>query len=152
MAPTQEAIFEDHSVSRQRETTSPDWRGNNRTMSEPPNILLITTDEERANLPRPPGYCLPARERVAERGVRFANYYTASSQCSSARSVIYSGRHVPITRIYDNDNFPYSEPLDPTLGTPGDAGHTWGRCSGRRECWPQIMRGRRVSTRSWLVG
>jgi arylsulfatase len=84
-----------------------------------PNILLITTDEERANLPRPPGYALPARERVAERGVCFDNYYTASAQCSSARSVIYTGRHVPVTRIYDNDNFPYIEPLDPALGTLG---------------------------------
>jgi arylsulfatase A-like enzyme len=84
-----------------------------------PNILLITTDEERANLPRPPGFVLPARERIAERGVSFANYYTASAQCSSARSVIYTGRHVPITRIYDNDNFPYIEPLDPALGTLG---------------------------------
>jgi arylsulfatase len=86
---------------------------------ERPNILLITTDEERANLPRPPGYVLPARERIAARGVRFSNYYTASAQCSSARSVIYTGRHVPITRIYDNDNFPYIEPLDPSLGTLG---------------------------------
>ncbi|HVM64654.1 MAG TPA: sulfatase-like hydrolase/transferase [Acidimicrobiales bacterium] len=83
------------------------------------NILLITTDEERANLPRPPGYTLPARERLAERGIRFDNYYTASAQCSSARSVIYTGRHVPVTRIYDNDNFPYIQPLDPALGTLG---------------------------------
>lgn len=84
-----------------------------------PNILFITTDEERANLPSPPGYILPGRERIAERGTRFANYYTASAQCSSARSVIYTGRHVPITAIYDNDNFPYIEPLDPALGTLG---------------------------------
>jgi arylsulfatase len=47
-------------------------------MPRRPNILLITTDEERANIPRPNGYVLPARERVAERGVRFANYYTAA--------------------------------------------------------------------------
>lgn len=84
-----------------------------------PNILLITTDEERSNVPCPPGFLLPARDRVAARGVRFTNYYTASAQCSSARSVIYTGRHVPITRIYDNDNFPYVEALDPGLGTVG---------------------------------
>jgi arylsulfatase A-like enzyme len=88
-------------------------------MHQRPNILLITTDEERFNLPDAPGYLLPARERMRERGVEFANYYTASAQCSSARSVIYTGRHVPITRIYDNDNFPYIEPLDPALGTLG---------------------------------
>ena len=88
-------------------------------MPQQPNILLITTDEERFNLPGAPGYFLPGRERIRQRGVEFANYYTASAQCSSARSVIYTGRHVPITRIYDNDNFPYIEPLDPALGTLG---------------------------------
>ncbi len=88
-------------------------------MARRPNILLITTDEERFRLPHTPGYSLPGRERIKRRGVEFANYYTASAQCSSARSVIYTGRHVPITRIYDNDNFPYIEPLDPALGTLG---------------------------------
>ncbi|HSU75332.1 MAG TPA: sulfatase-like hydrolase/transferase, partial [Terrabacter sp.] len=39
--------------------------------------------------------------------------------CSSSRSVMYTGRHVPITQIYDNDNMPYIRPLDPALGTLG---------------------------------
>ena len=34
-----------------------------------PNILLITTDEERARLPVAPGYSLPARERLGEAGL-----------------------------------------------------------------------------------
>ena len=38
---------------------------------------------------------------------------------SSSRSVIYTGRHVPVTEIYDNDNMPYIRPLDPELGTLG---------------------------------
>ncbi|MFF3446443.1 sulfatase-like hydrolase/transferase [Streptomyces sp. NPDC002667] len=84
-----------------------------------PNILLIVTDEERAVLPRAQGYALPARERIAARGVTFDRYYTASAQCSSARSVIYTGQHLPLTGIYDNDNMPYIRPLDPKLGTLG---------------------------------
>ena len=88
-------------------------------MPKPPNILLITTDEERFNLPTAPGYTLPGRDRIRDRGIEFSSYYTASAQCSSARSVIYTGRHVPVTHIYDNDNFPYIEPLDPALGTLG---------------------------------
>src|SRR5262249_16117383 len=36
-----------------------------------------------------------------------------------ARSVMYTGQHVPITQIYDNDNLPYVRPLDPELGTIG---------------------------------
>ena len=84
-----------------------------------PNILLITTDEERFRVPHPEGFVLPARERIAESGVTFERYYAASTQCSSARSVMYTGRHVPVTEIYDNDNLPYVRPLDPTLGTLG---------------------------------
>jgi arylsulfatase len=84
-----------------------------------PNILLITTDEERFSLPRPDGFSLPARERLAARGVSFAGYYAASAMCSSSRSVIYTGQHLPITQIYDNDNMPYVRPLDPQLGTLG---------------------------------
>ncbi|MFJ6048095.1 sulfatase-like hydrolase/transferase [Streptomyces sp. NPDC092307] len=88
-------------------------------MARRPNILLIVTDEERAVLPRAQGYSLPARERIAARGVTFDRYYTASAQCSSARSVIYTGQHLPLTEIYDNDNMPYIRPLDPSLGTLG---------------------------------
>lgn len=84
-----------------------------------PNILLITSDEERYALPQPTGFGLPARERLHERGVTFDRYYVASAQCSSSRSVIYTGRHMPITEIYDNDNMPYIRPLDPALGTLG---------------------------------
>ena len=83
------------------------------------NILLITTDEERFHLPRPAGFALPARERVAASGTTFERYYAASTQCSSARSVMYSGQHVPITQIYDNDTMPYVRALDPALGTLG---------------------------------
>jgi arylsulfatase len=83
------------------------------------NILLITTDEERFRIPRPPGFSLPARDRVAESAMTFERYYAASTQCSSARSVMYTGQHVPITQIYDNDTLPYVRPLDPGLGTVG---------------------------------
>lgn len=88
-------------------------------MGRGPNILLITTDEERFNIPRPAGFSLPARERIAEAGTTFERFYAASTQCSSARSVMYTGQHVPLTQIYDNDNMPYVRPLDPGLGTIG---------------------------------
>jgi arylsulfatase A-like enzyme len=84
-----------------------------------PNILLVVTDEERYRFPHPAGFSLPARERVAAGGTSFDNYYVASAMCSSSRSVLYTGRHVPITEIYDNDNMPYVRALDPGLGTIG---------------------------------
>ncbi len=84
-----------------------------------PNILLLVSDEERVKIPRPSGYRLPAHERLAELGTSFSNYYAASAMCSSSRSVIYTGQHMPITEIHDNDNMPYVDPLDPSLGTIG---------------------------------
>jgi len=87
--------------------------------SSRPNILLIVTDEERQRIPHPAGFSLPARERLAEQGVSFDNYYVASAMCSSSRSVLYTGQHVVHTEIYDNDNMPYVRPLDPALGTIG---------------------------------
>jgi len=89
------------------------------TSNRPPNILLIVTDEERFALPRPTGFELPARERILARGTSFDCYYVNSAQCSSSRSVIYTGRHMPVTQIYDNDAMPYIRPLDPALGTLG---------------------------------
>lgn len=86
---------------------------------QPPNILLIVTDEERFTLPRPDGFELPGRDRIRRRGTSFSRYYVASAQCSSSRSVIYTGRHMPVTQVYDNDNMPYIRPLDPALGTLG---------------------------------
>jgi arylsulfatase len=90
-----------------------------RRAGRPPNVLLITSDEERYALPQPEGYVLPARLRLQERGVTFDSYYVASAQCSSSRSVIYTGQHMPLTEIFDNDNMPYIRPLDPALGTLG---------------------------------
>jgi arylsulfatase len=84
-----------------------------------PNVLLITTDEERYSLPQLEGFTLPARQWLQERGTTFDRYYVASAMCSSSRSVMYTGRHVPITKIYDNDNMPYIRPLDPELKTLG---------------------------------
>lgn len=96
-------------------------------MTRRPNILLITTDEERANVPQPAGFELPSRQRLIDRGTTFSNYYAASTMCTSSRAVVYTGRHMPDTGMYDNDTMPYIQPLDPSLGTIGtmlrDAGY-----------------------------
>ena len=84
-------------------------------MPSRPNILLIMTDEERYHLPRPAGFSLPARERLAARGVSFRDFHVTTGMCSPSRSVIYTGQHVPLTEVYDNSNFPYVHDLDPFL-------------------------------------
>jgi arylsulfatase A-like enzyme len=95
-------------------------RGSLAAKGRRPNVLLITTDEERAKLPRPAGYSLPARERIEDRGTTFDSYRVTTGMCSPSRSVMYSGQHTVKTGVTDNDNFPFIGGLPhdmPTLGT-----------------------------------
>lgn len=123
-------------------------------MTPPPNILVITTDEERFNLPRPDGFVLPAHERLAQSGITFNRYYSASTMCSSSRSVIYTGRHMPNTGIYDNDNMPYVRPLDPALGTLGTMLREHGYVTTYQGKWhlsnAYVDAGSGTSTTDWL--
>ena len=83
------------------------------------NILFILTDQERY-FPEPvPGLSLPARERLASEGVSFERHYIASTVCTSSRAVIYTGLHMPVTRMFDNANFPFVDSMSPGLPTMG---------------------------------
>ena len=90
--------------------------------SEPYNILFILTDQERYFDPSalPPGYTLPGRERLQHRGMTFTNHHINSAVCTSSRSVIYTGQHIQHTKLFDNLDFPWSNNLDPAIGTLGD--------------------------------
>jgi arylsulfatase len=123
-------------------------------VTQRPNILLITTDEERFALPRPGGLSLPAHQRLAEMGTTFTHYYAASTMCSSSRSVIYTGQHLPRTGVYDNDNMPYVRPLDPSLGTLGTMLRSLGYATTYQGKWHlsnfYIEPGAGTSTTDWL--
>ena len=88
----------------------------------PYNILFILTDQERYFEPSelPPGYALPGRQRLQRKGVTFTNHHINSAVCTSSRSVIYTGQHIQHTKLFDNLDFPWSNSLDPELGTVGD--------------------------------
>jgi arylsulfatase len=88
----------------------------------PYNILFILTDQERYFNPAqyPPGYALPGRKRLQRKGLTFTNHQINSAVCTSSRSVIYTGQHIQHTRLFDNLDFPWSNGLDPKLGTLGD--------------------------------
>ena len=87
----------------------------------PYNIVFILTDQERYFRPGelPTGYTLPARERLAKRGVVFENHRTNSCVCTSSRSVIYTGRHIQQTRMFDNTNFPWMSSMSTDIKTVG---------------------------------
>ena len=87
----------------------------------PYNILFILTDQERffrpGELPR--DYRLPAHERLAKKGIVFENHQINACVCTPSRSVLYTGRHIQHTRMFDNTNFPWISSMStdiPTLG------------------------------------
>jgi arylsulfatase A-like enzyme len=87
----------------------------------PYNILFILTDQERyfrpGELPR--DYRLPAHERLARRGTVFENHRINSCVCTPSRSVLYTGRHIQHTRMFDNTNFPWISSMSTDLRTVG---------------------------------
>jgi arylsulfatase len=88
----------------------------------PYNILFILTDQERYFRPGelPAGYRLPAHERLARKGTVFTNHRINACVCTPSRSVLYTGRHIQQTRMFDNTNFPWISSLSTELSTLGD--------------------------------
>jgi len=86
------------------------------------NILFILNDQERYFRPGelPQDFQLPAHERLAERGTVFENHQINSCVCTPSRSVLYTGRHIQQTRMFDNTNFPWISSLSTDLPTIGD--------------------------------
>jgi arylsulfatase len=88
----------------------------------PYNILFILTDQERFFRPGelPAGYGLPAHERLMQQGTTFVNHRINSCVCTPSRSVLYTGRHIQQTRMFDNTNFPWITSMSTEIRTVGD--------------------------------
>jgi len=88
----------------------------------PYNILFFLVDQERFFRPGelPVGFGLPAHERLWRDGTSFTNHRINSCVCTPSRSVIYTGRHIQQTRMFDNTNFPWIQSLSPDMRTVGD--------------------------------
>jgi arylsulfatase len=85
------------------------------------NILFILTDQERYFRPGelPAGYRLPAHERLMKQGTTFLNHRINSCVCTPSRSVLYTGRHIQQTRMFDNTNFPWIDSMSTEIPTVG---------------------------------
>ncbi|RSV14246.1 MULTISPECIES: sulfatase-like hydrolase/transferase [Sphingomonas] len=82
------------------------------------NILLVVVDQER-HFGRYP-FPVPARERLIREGTSFNRHQNCSNVCTSSRSVLYTGWHMPVTGMFDNFGLPWmTNDLDPALGTLG---------------------------------
>ena len=72
---------------------------------EQPNIVLIMTDQQRADFTRAAGFALdtmPFLDALADDGVRFSGAYTPTPVCAPARSSLLSGRFPGATRVRQN--------------------------------------------------
>jgi arylsulfatase len=78
---------------------------------------MIVTDQEYAHQSLPAGFVLSNRDRIHARGVTFNNYHATTTVCTPSRSAMYTGRHAPITRMFDNTNFAWIEDMraDPVV-------------------------------------
>lgn len=87
----------------------------------PYNILFILTDQERFFRPGelPKDYRLPAHERLAKKGIVFENHQINSCVCTPSRSVLYTGRHIQQTKMFDNTNFPWINSMSTDIPTIG---------------------------------
>jgi arylsulfatase A-like enzyme len=76
-------------------------------MAERPNIVIIMTDQQRADLSRREGYPLdvtPFLDALARTGVDFRRAYTSSPICVPARVSLFTGRYPGATRVRTNHN------------------------------------------------
>jgi len=74
----------------------------------------------------PPGYHLPAKDRLLELGTSFTNQQIGSCVCTSSRSNIYTGQHIQQTKMFDNLNFPWVDSLSTNIPTIGHMMRTLG--------------------------
>lgn len=66
------------------------------TVAEPPNILFLLTDDQRADSYRASGNELiktPNLDRIATRGTRFTNAFVTLAICSPSRAACLTGRY-----------------------------------------------------------
>ena len=84
------------------------------------NIVFILTDQERYFDAYPQGTNYEARERLKDIATTFEKHYICANMSTSSRSVIYTGKHIPDTKMFENTNFPYQISLNPDIETIGD--------------------------------
>ena len=76
-------------------------------MNERPNIVIIMTDQQRADLSAREGYALnttPFLDSLARTGSDFSRAYTSSPVCAPARVSLFTGRYPSATRVRTNHN------------------------------------------------
>ncbi len=92
-----------------------------------PNIVLIMTDQQRADFSRAEGYALdpiPAIDRLGAGGARFRQAYTPMPTCGPARTSLLTGRYPKATRVRENSGLRNIQANAHLPGTLRELGYT----------------------------
>lgn len=80
-------------------------RGKGEALSRLPHIVLIMTDQQRADFFRSEGFALdtmPFVDGLSREGARFQRAYTPMPACAPARCSLFTGRFPKATRVREN--------------------------------------------------
>jgi len=96
-----------------------------KTQAKKPNVIIVMTDQQRADLRKSNGYPLdvmPFLDAWAKSGVDFNRAYSPNPTCMPARVSMFTGRYASAHRVRTNYNGPdavYSEDLLDVLKKAG---------------------------------
>lgn len=99
--------------------------------SQKPNIVIIMTDQQRADLSRREGFGLdttPFLDQMAADGVWFNRAYTTMPVCGPARVSMLTGRYPSATRVRTNHNIADAAFAGDMFGVFREAGYATGLC------------------------
>lgn len=106
-------------------------------LTDRPNIVLITTDQQRGDCLGIDGHPVvetPYLDELAARGVRFRSAYSACPQCVPARRTLLTGRTPEGHGVFNNSWMPL---LDPTLPECLTAAGYHTHLAGKLHFWPR---------------
>jgi arylsulfatase A-like enzyme len=100
-------------------------------MANEPNIVIIMTDQQRADLCAREGYPLdttPFLDGLAREGVWFNHAYTTAPACVPARASMLTGRYPSATRVRTNHNAEDATFVEDLFGLLRRKGYLTGLC------------------------
>lgn len=95
-------------------------------MADRPNVVLILTDQQRADLCRREGFALdttPYLDELADDGVWFDRAYTTAPLCCPARTSLLTGRYPTAHRVRENPGVRAAVHAGDLVGTLREAGY-----------------------------
>ncbi|MEM7126200.1 MAG: sulfatase-like hydrolase/transferase [Chloroflexota bacterium] len=100
-------------------------------MNNSPNVVVIMTDQQRADLTAREGFPLdttPFQDTLAHQGTWFDRAYTTVPACGPARISLLTGRYPNATRVRTNHNIPDATYTKDIFQVFAESGYRTGLC------------------------